>query len=140
MIDQVTNQPSVKKDFREYPMLVGFFYWWLRDTPSLILHTGEKIVAYVYSYFSIPILLKTLFDPWKKDEIDTSNMAIDDKVKVLIMNLVSRLVGAAVRSITIFVGLLFIIFTMLAVAVGILGFILLPFISLALIIKSIAGL
>ena len=121
-------------------MMVGFFYWWLRDTPEKIIHIGEKIIAYVYAYFSIPILLRTLFDPWKKDDIDTSNMALDDRVIVLIMNLVSRFVGFAVRSITIMVGLIGISTTFIAVLVAILGFVLLPFISIALIIKSLAGL
>lgn len=118
--------------------MVGFFYWWLRDVPSRILYIGEKIIIYLYGYFSIPQLFRTLFDYWKKDEIDTTNMALDDKIKVLMMNLVSRFVGAAVRSITIGVGFLFIIVTLLLTVLALAFFYLLPAICLYIIINSLA--
>ncbi len=108
--------------------------------PSRIYYIGEKTIAYLYSYFSISILLKTLFDYWKKDDIDTTNMALDDKIRVLMMNLVSRFVGFTVRSITILVGLVIILLTVVLVMVSLVGFILLPLLCVALVIYSIAGL
>lgn len=84
-------------------------------------------------------MFRTLFDYWKKDEINTTNMALDDKIRVLMMNLVSRFVGAAVRSITIMVGLVIISGTILLTTLALCGFILLPFISIFLIINSLSG-
>ncbi len=66
-------------------------------------------------------------------------MALDDKIRVLMMNLVSRFVGAAVRSITIMVGLVIISGTILLTTLALCGFILLPFISIFLIINSLSG-
>lgn len=121
-------------------MIVGFFYWWLRDAPEEILHVSKEIIVYVYSYFSVPLLLRTLFDPWKKDEIDTTNMSLDDIIKVKFANLISRLVGAIVRSITILVGLLIIIGTCLLTTAFFVGFILLPVIFVYLVINGLVRL
>lgn len=82
-------------------------------------------------------MLKTLFYPWKKDEMDTTNMALDDKIKVFGMNIVSRFVGAIVRSITIFCGLGAIASGFMAGSLASLAFILLPAISIFLFFNSI---
>jgi len=98
------------------------------------------MIAYFYRYFSISILLRTLFDYWKKDEIDMTNLALDDRIRVMMMNLVSRFVGATVRSITILVGLSVIVFIFLAMIVSYIGFILLPIIVIFFIINGLARL
>jgi len=141
-VAQTNGAPQVAKhkSYREYPMIVGFFYWWLRDAPEEILHVSKEIIVYVYSYFSVPLLLRTLFDPWKKDEIDTTNMSLDDIIKVKFANLISRLVGAIVRSITILVGLLIIIGTCLLTTAFFVGFILLPVIFVYLVINGLVRL
>ena len=84
------------------------------------------------------MLLKTLFDPWKKDEIDTTNMAMDDIIKVWFMNLISRVVGASVRSITIMVGLGAIAGVFIGSVLFFIGFILLPVLVVFLIINGSA--
>lgn len=124
------------KSFREYPMFVALFYWWFKEAPQKIIYVSQKIITYFYNYFSIPLLFRTLLDPWKKDEIDTTNMSLDDIIKVWFMNLVARLVGASVRSITILAGLLLIGITFLASIIFFLGFIFLPAIIIYLIING----
>jgi hypothetical protein len=130
-------EPKPQTSFREYPALVGFFYWWLKVAPAQIYLISKQIIIYFYKYFSIPILFKTLFDPWKKDEIDTTNMALDDIIKVKFMNLVSRLVGAAVRSMTIAVGLVSVLSVIVLSFCFLVGFILLPIIVIFLIINAL---
>lgn len=98
------------------------------------------MIVYFYRYFSISTLLRTLFDYWKKDEIDMTNLALDDRIRVMMMNLVSRFVGATVRSITILVGLFVILFVFLAMCISYVGFILLPFIVIFFIINGLARL
>ena len=73
--------------------------------PARILSVTKLVVKKFFLFFSIDLLLKTLFQPWKRDEIDTTNMSLQDKARVLMMNLISRLVGAVVRGGTILIGL-----------------------------------
>ena len=79
-------------------------------------------------------------DPWKKDEVDMTNLALDDRIKVWGMNLVSRFVGFMVRAITISIGLLAIIFTVLAAIVCFAGFITFPIIIIFLLYLGLMGL
>ena len=127
---------SKKTDFREMPQIAGFVYWWLLFVPTKIITIAVRMVKKTFHFFSIDLLLKTLLQPWKKDEIDTTNMALDDKIRVWMMNLVSRLVGAIVRGGTIVIGLGAIIGTIITAILLLIGFILLPFIAIWLIIQG----
>lgn len=126
-----------ESNFRELPLISAFFVWWFKYIPSRIIYIARKIIVKTFRYFSIDLLLRTLFQPWKRDEIDTTNMALDDKIKVWMMNLVSRLIGAAVRGLTIAVGTLAICGTFVASALSLIGFIALPALSFWLIILGI---
>jgi hypothetical protein len=74
--------------------------------------------------------------PWKRDEIDTSNLSIDLKLRVWIMNLVSRLIGAVVRSGVIIVGLGAIALSVIGAIVVIGAFLALPIIAIYLLISA----
>ncbi len=60
--------------------------------------------------FSIGILIRTLFSPWKQITTFTrSDQAVADKFKAGIDNVISRLVGSFIRSIVLFVAVLAIV-------------------------------
>lgn len=63
-----------------------------------------KIIVKLYDFFSITLLFNTLTQPWKKDEIDASNLPFDEKIRIWMMNLISIFIGFTVRSITILIG------------------------------------
>lgn len=52
-------------------------------------------------FFSVDILLKTWFQPWKNDVIAAQNIALSDQVKIWQQNLISRLVGFFLRTVVI---------------------------------------
>ncbi len=105
--------------------------------PSTIINSSISTVKKLFAFFSVDLLARTLIEPWKRDEIDTTNMALDGKIRVLIMNLISRLVGFVVRAATISIGLGAIAATAVAGIILALGAILLPAIAVCLIILSI---
>lgn len=111
--------------------------WWLYEIPHLIIVTSLRTSRKLFSFFSINLLFRTLLLPWKRDEIDTTNMSLDDKLQVWIMNLVSRLAGAVVRSITILLGLLAVSLTYALGAVSLIGFIGLPVLGVLVIVLSL---
>lgn len=83
-----------------------FFVWWYLEAPSRNWLIVKAFVLRMIDTFSVPILLRTLFAPWKRDIISTENLSLNERFQVWGANLVSRLVGAVIRSFTIIVGLL----------------------------------
>jgi len=130
------NTPDVAKarDFRDLPLVAAFFVWWLAITPKKIMVICGRTIKKFFDFFSIDLLAKTLFLPWKRDEIDTSNMALQDKFRVWIMNLVSRLVGLVVRLITISLGFATITLTAISGVLVSIVFMLLPLLGVGLIV------
>jgi len=82
----------------------------------------------VYDFFSVGDLLKTLFAPFRQDVIDTRNAPLGVKLHVFGGNIISRVIGAMIRSTLIFVGLFMI--ALLAVA-GFIALVIWPFIPIA---------
>jgi len=110
-----------------------FFYWWYLEAPARNFKIVLAFILRTIDTFSIPILFKTLFAPWKRDIISTENLSLNERFQVWIWNLISRLVGAVIRSVTIFTGLIFIlIVAILGIFLWLLWF-LLPFIFIFLV-------
>src|SRR3989344_409274 len=66
-----------------------------------------NLFIFPYFYFSVPLHLKTFFSPWKRQiTAKKRGLRLDDIVGVISFNLTSRLIGAAIRTWVIFLGLL----------------------------------
>ena len=77
-------------------MLIEFLFWWYgsgwkRAWRECLLWTKN-----VSQSFSVGILLKTLFAPWKRI-IALPGRSLDEKFRGMVDNLVSRVVGFFVR-------------------------------------------
>jgi len=110
--------------------------WWIKVVPTDIFNITLKIIGKFFDFFSIDLLLKTLFLPWKRDEIDSSNLSLDLKFRVWIMNLVSRFIGAIVRLGVVLIGSGTIVLAFAAGIILIVGFLVLPLVSIYLLFKS----
>lgn len=65
-----------------------------------------NMVWFLYNFFSIPILLRTLFAPFKRlDEGYKKGLDLGAFFETLIVNMLMRLVGAALRLFLIMIGL-----------------------------------
>lgn len=78
--------------------------WWYSSVPKELAKQQQLLLSTVVDYFSFGILLKTLFQPWKRDVISTQGMSLQEQFGVWQLNLVARFIGAVVRSGAIFVG------------------------------------
>lgn len=85
--------------------MISYFSWWYYDEPAYLWRSLIIITKKVLESFSIGVLLRTIFDPWKRDISYAENPSLDVKFKILFENIFSRFIGFIVRAITILMGL-----------------------------------
>ena len=91
------------KRFIIWQLLVWHFY----DVPKGILKAFKNFLVFNFNYFSIGLLLKTLFSHWRRyREFYPRGFDIKRYFSVFIGNLISRILGAIIRTVVIIIGLL----------------------------------
>ena len=83
------------------------------------IQSWKNLVRYAFNAFSIPLLAKTLFLPWKMDRATGNHFTIFEKI---VFYFLSRAIGFVARSILIIIGLIFTILVILTFPI----FLLLP--------------
>lgn len=84
----------------------NFLVWWFVVEPKKVWQRTIFATRKTFGYFSVGLLLKTLFSPWKRDIRRPVNASIDVIFRMILDNLVSRFVGFIIRSVTIVLGLM----------------------------------
>ncbi|MGK2896278.1 MAG: hypothetical protein ACSLEY_01585 [Candidatus Saccharimonadales bacterium] len=117
----------------------AFLSWWYgdgwRQRARLI---GERLIA-TLDYFSIDLLLKTLFAPFRQISAGKIRGSLDIQLRAFFDQLISRLIGGFVRLVLIVVGSVWLVITALigGFILAIWGF--LPLLPLVGIIVAILG-
>ncbi len=83
-----------------------FFRWWYFEAPIKILIILKTLILKIADFFSFFSLLRTFFQPWKRDVMIAKSL--NEKLQALALNMVSRLVGMIMRFFVIVTGLIFI--------------------------------
>lgn len=96
---------------------------------------------FIYQFFSISVLLKTLFSPFKRLKEKGADSLIDFEgfFESLIVNIVMRLVGFILRTIIIIFGLVVLVLSFFIGIFAFLFWLILPFLILFLIVVSLVG-
>lgn len=119
-------------------MLVEFLRWWYGPGWVEAWKKAAGFVAGTERAFSVSVLLKTLFAPWKQI-VSLPGRSLDEKFRAVIDNLVSRTVGFFARLTALITALV------LGILSAVLGFAsailwpLLPPAAIYLIFRSITG-
>lgn len=88
-------------------ILIEYLSWHFLKVPMAILSAWRNILIFNLSYFSVPLLLKTLFVPWRRTAWSYGKGFNARRfLEVFASNLISRILGAIVRSFVIFAGLI----------------------------------
>ena len=119
-------------------MLFEFFAWWYGPGWLGAFRGAFDWVRAVQAAFSIDILLKTLFSPWKRIVV-IGGRSLDAKFHAAIDNLISRVIGFFVRLIVLFAAVIIISLAAIAGLVLAVLWPLLPLISVGLIIWGLIG-
>lgn len=86
-------------------MQEGFLTWFYKEGIHRVIEVWLRLVMLTFETFSVEFLFKTLFSPWKRDVVTTVNASLQDIFQDIGFNLVSRFVGALVRTAAIVSGL-----------------------------------
>jgi len=104
-----------------------YLVWQFFDVPKDLLLVWKNSLLFNLNYFSVFSLFKTLFSPWRKYKWSYGKgFDIKRYFEVLFSNLVSRFLGAIVRSFLIFAGLTVEIFIVFLGFIVFAGWLLLP--------------
>jgi hypothetical protein len=101
-------------------LFVAFVGWWYGEGWANTLRRSKYYLLSLSQNFSVLILLKTLFAPWKQlDAFGHPNMSLSDKFRQSIDRFVSRFVGFMVRGVTLFSAVVSILLLLAARAIWI---------------------
>lgn len=117
-------------------LLIEFFSWWYLDGWKKLATEIELKVNRLWYLFSIPTLVKTLFAPWKR-MITSPGKTIQDHIRAIGDNFVSRLVGFFVRAIVIVAAVVVISFAGVVGLVAIIAWPLMPPVIVLLFIRGL---
>lgn len=123
--------------------MTGLFLQWLYiDAPSAYWGYRKQLNTALYSFFSISLLSKTLFYPWRHDTVDSSRLPVNQRFQVMSNNFISRFIGFTLRVWTIGIGFFSMAMVSLGTALFIIAWYLLPLLLLVSVgygIKLIVG-
>lgn len=108
-------------------LLFLWLAWHFVDGPKNILLAWKNFLLFGLNYFSIGLLLRTLFSPWRKYSVSYGKgFDLGRYSSAFFSNLVFRLLGFLVRIVFIIIGLCAELFIVLAGFVLLLAWIFLP--------------
>lgn len=119
--------------------IVGMLSWWYTDGwQRRVLWAKNKLIS-SYDYFSIDLLARTLFSPWRQISAGKVQGPIGVQLRAWLDNLISRIIGGIVRTIMMVIGVITILITAVVCVIAIVVWALIPFAILITIILAIAG-
>ncbi len=119
-------------------LIYALFSWWYGQGWRDAARRAWRRLAGVSHLFSVPILLRTLWAPWRRI-VTVPGSGFDAQLRAMTDNLVSRVVGFTVRIVVLIAAACILLVTAL---VGIMHVLLWPLVPIGiplLIIKGIIG-
>jgi len=119
-------------------IVIIFWRWYYGKAIKDILTAWKNFIIFSVEYFSIPLLLKTLFSPWRRDITKkVRGFDIGQFFHVLSFNAISRTVGFIIRIPTIILGIIFFFATVILGALFFILWFALPFIMVGLFVLAL---
>ncbi len=91
-------------------IFIGLLKWWYGAGWQGVLSCQLLGLRVTADYFSIGLLLKTLFSPFRQIGSDETSREAGGKINLIVDKLISRTIGAVVRTFTIIAGIVCLIF------------------------------
>ncbi|MFZ1360583.1 MAG: hypothetical protein WAS27_00935 [Candidatus Saccharimonadales bacterium] len=107
-------------------LFISFFQWWYRDGWRQCAQRMSTRLDGVIDYFSIDLLLRTLFQPFRQDSSGKVDGALSVKLRALADNLISRVLGAIIRLVILIFGIITIVCNALIALIALIGWAVVP--------------
>jgi hypothetical protein len=118
-----------------------YISWHYTKAISDLLNLFKDFARFIWTFFSIKLLLQTLFVPFQKLSVKrTKKLDLEDFFSALVTNLLMRLIGFVIRSFFILAGILSMIFFVIAYSVVFLIWIVLPLILISMFVLGFIAL
>lgn len=118
---------------------VGILLWWYTDGWQQTIRAVRARLVSLFDYFSIDILLRTLFSPFRQISAGNVEGAFEVKLRAFADQLVSRMVGGTVRFIVMIVGLVTILLSTIGGALYIILWAFMPLAPIIGLIMTLIG-
>jgi len=116
---------------RKKIIVLQFWSWYYTGAVRNLIKTWRNFIIFVREYYSIPLLLKTLFYPWRRDITKYGRgFSIKNFLGTLSFNLISRSLGFFVRIFIIVLGFICLLGVIILGALALIVWLILPFVLL----------
>lgn len=120
-------------------IVVWVLSWWYGSGwKACILGTRERL-ARTYDYFSIDLLARTLFSPFRQISAGKVSGSLETRWRAFVDRLLSRAIGGMIRSTLIVIGSVWLLVQSLIGVVTIVAWIFVPILPLMGFIAMVAG-
>ncbi|MCK4354938.1 hypothetical protein KAW43_01115 [Candidatus Parcubacteria bacterium] len=108
-------------------IIIQYLYWHYCAQARAILRAWKNFLAFNFNYWSVPLLLRTLFSYWHKYQ-EPYARGFDPKeyFETFCMNMISRMIGSIIRTGMIIIGIITEIIVVIAGIIIFLGWLILP--------------
>lgn len=115
-----------------FMVILSMFSWWYTTGIAEELERIKRMIARVSDQFSLGLLLKTLFQPFRQISAnDRGGDALEDKIRAWFDRLVSRIIGAFIRLFVMIVGVIALFLTVVFAFLRLVFWVLLPILPFA---------
>lgn len=111
-------------------LIAGLLRWWYVDGWLGQLSKTRWALLRMADHFSIGLLLRTLFAPFRQISADETARGASGVMNVIVDKLISRLIGGFMRTVMVIVGSIGLVLLTLVSLVRLVGWALLPFMPL----------
>jgi len=102
------------ENIKKENIFVTWFFWYFLEMPKFLLGVWKNYIVFALNYLSLPVLLKSLFAPWRKYRWNYPKFFdVGEFLTTLLSNAFSRFLGFLMRIFLIIVGVFFQIFVIL---------------------------
>lgn len=119
--------------------IVGILSWWYGAGLMARIASVQARIAAIMDYFSIDVLVRTIFSPFKQISAGSVSGPLGVKLRALLDRIFSRIIGAVVRSMLIIVGVIGIILTTLLGVVLVASWLIVPALPFIGVILTLIG-
>ena len=94
-------------------VIVDYLRWHYSVAFKDIVVIWMNVAWFIVHFFSVALLIRTLFAPWKRMSETYKRTGFEDLAATAILNLLSRLVGASIRLVIIISGCILLVLAVL---------------------------